>query len=58
MIMKINNENENIKNIFLIKTTYVKSCFYTNIPHSKSSWIHVMENNINITYQLMRRKET
>ena len=49
VLMKINKENENI---------YYISCFHTNILHIEFSWIHVMENNIKITYQLMRRHET
>ena len=46
--MKINNENENI---------YYISCFHTNILHIKSSRIPVMENNVNITYQVMGRQQ-
>ena len=30
----------------------------TNILHIKFSWIHVMENNIKVMYQLIRRQET
>ena len=43
VLMKINNENENI--------------YYISI-RIEFSWIHVMENNIKITFQLMRRHET
>ena len=45
--MKINNENE--------KYT-IRFIFHTNILHIKSSKIPVMENNINITYQVMGRQ--
>ena len=41
-----------------MKHIHYISCFHTNILHIKSSWIHIMENNIKITYQLMRRQET
>ena len=51
--MKLNNENET----YTLHFNYI-SCFHTNILHIKSSWIHVMENNIKITYQLMGRQET
>ena len=46
--MKINNENENYT-LHLI--------FHTNILHIKSSRIPVMENNVNITYQVMGRQK-
>ena len=42
--MKINNENEKYMLHFI---------FHTNISHIKSSTIPVMENNVNITYQVM-----
>ena len=42
--MKINNENEKYILHFI---------FHTNILHTKSSRIPVMENNVNITYQVM-----
>ena len=45
--MKINNENENYTLHFI---------FHTNILHIKSSKIPVMENNVNITYQVMGRQ--
>ena len=47
--IKINNENEKYTLHFI---------FHTNILHIKFSWIHVMENNIKTTYQLVRRQET
>ena len=46
--MKINNENENYTLHFII---------HTNILHIKSSRIPVMENNVNITYQVMGRQQ-
>ena len=46
--MKINNENE--KNI-------LHFIFHTNILHIKSSRIRIMEINVNITYQDMRRQQ-
>ena len=46
--MKRNNENEYYSLHFIFHT----------ILHIKSSWIHVMENNIKRTYQLVRRQET
>ena len=46
--MKINNENEKYALYF--------SCFHTNILHIKFSWIHIMENNVSITYQVMGRQ--
>ena len=46
--MKINNENE---------TYILHFIFHTNILHIKSSRIPVMENNVNITYQGMRRQQ-
>ena len=45
--MKINNENENYILHFI---------FYTKSLHIKSSRIPVMENNVNITYQVMGRQ--
>ena len=45
--MKINNENEKYTLHFI---------FHTNILHIKSSRIPVMENNVNITYQVMGRQ--
>ena len=48
--MKINNENENI---------YYISCFHTKVHeilYIKSSRIPGMENNVNITYQVMGRQ--
>ena len=47
--MKINNENENYILHFIIHTP-------TKYLHIKSSRIPVMENNVNITYQVMGRK--
>ena len=44
-------KNENEKYIFHF-------IFHTNILHIKSSRIPVMENDIKITYQLVRRQET
>ena len=41
-----------------MKHIYYISCFHTNILHIKFSWIHVMKNNIKITYQLVTRQET
>ena len=46
--MKINNENEKYILHFI---------FHTNILHIKSSRIPVMENNVNITYQVMGRQQ-
>ena len=46
--MKINNENENYTSHFI---------FHTNILHIKSSRIPVMENDVNITYQVMGRQQ-
>ena len=46
--MKINNENEKYILHFI---------FHTNILHIKSSRIHVMEQNVNITYQVMGRQQ-
>ena len=46
--MKINNENENYTLHFI---------FHTNILHIKSSSIPVMENDVNITYQVMGRQQ-
>ena len=46
--MKINNENE----IYILHFM-----FHTNILHIKSSRIPVMENNVNITYQVMGRQQ-
>ena len=45
--MKINNENEKYILHFI---------FHTSILHIKSSRIPVMENNVNITYQVMGRQ--
>ena len=47
-IMKINNENE---------TYTIHFIFHTNILHIKSSRIPVMENDVNITYQVMGRQQ-
>ena len=46
--MKINNENENYILHFI---------FHTNILHIKSSRIPVMENDVNIAYQVMGRQQ-
>ena len=46
--MEINNENE-------IYTLH--SIFHTNILQIKSSRIPVMENDVNITYQVMGRQQ-
>ena len=46
--MKINNENEKY---------IVHFIFHINILHIKSSRIPVMENNVNITYQVMGRQQ-
>ena len=46
--MKINNENENYTLHFI---------FHTNILHIKSSRIPVMENDVNIAYQVMGRQQ-
>ena len=46
--IKMNNENENYILHFI---------FHTNFLHIKSSRIPVMENNINITYQVMGRQQ-
>ena len=45
--MKINNGNENYTLHFI---------FHTNILHIKSSRIPVVENNVNITYQVMGKQ--
>ena len=45
--MEINNENEKYILHFI---------FHTKILHIKSSRISVMENNVNITYQVMGRQ--
>ena len=45
--MKLNNENEKYLLYFI---------FHTNILHIKSSRTLLMENNVNITYQVMRRQ--
>ena len=45
--MKINNENEKYILHFI---------FHTKSLHIKSSRIPVMENNVNITYQVMGRQ--
>ena len=47
--MEINNENEKYILHFI---------FHSDILHIKSSRIPVMENNIKITYQLVRRQDT
>ena len=47
--MKINNENEKYTLHFM---------FHTNILHIKSSRIPVMNNDVKITYQLVRRQDT
>ena len=46
--MKVNNENEKYMLHFM---------FHTNILHIKSSRIPVMENDVNITYQVMGRQQ-
>ena len=46
--MKINNENE----IYILHFI-----FHTNILHIKSSRIPAMENDVNITYQVMGRQQ-
>ena len=46
--MKINNKNEKYTLHFI---------FNTNILHIKSSRIPVMENDVNITYQVMGRQQ-
>ena len=46
--MKIKNENERYTLHFI---------FHTNSLHIKSSRIPVMENNVNITYQVMGRQQ-
>ena len=46
--MMINNENEKYVLHFI---------FHTDILHIKSSRIPVMENNVNITYQVMGRQK-
>ena len=46
--MKINSENE---------TYILHFIFHTNILHIKSSSIPVMENDVNITYQVMGRQQ-
>ena len=46
--MKINNDNENYTLHFI---------FHTNILKIKSSSIPVMENNVNITYEVMGRQK-
>ena len=46
--IKINNENENYTLHFI---------FHTKILHIKSSRIPVMENDVNITYQVMVRQQ-
>ena len=46
--MKINNENEHYILHFI---------FHTNILHTKSSRIPIMENIVNITYQVMGRQQ-
>ena len=46
--MEINNENETYTLHFI---------FHTNILHIKSSRIPVMENDVNITYQIMGRQQ-
>ena len=46
--MEINNENEKYALHFI---------FHTNILHIKSSRIPEMENNVNITYQVMGRQK-
>ena len=46
--MKINNENE----IYILHFI-----FHTNILYIKSSRIPVMENDVNITYQVMGRQQ-
>ena len=40
-----------------MKYIYYISCFHTNILHIKSSMIPVIENNVNITYQVMGRQQ-
>ena len=47
--MKMNNEKEKYTLHFI---------FHTNILHIKSSKIPVMENNVNITYQVMGDKRS
>ena len=46
----MNNENEN-------ENYTLHFIFHTSILHIKSSRIHVMENDVNITYQVMRRQQ-
>ena len=46
--MKINNEKEKYTLHFI---------YHKNILHIKSSWIPVMDNNVNITYQVMGRQQ-
>ena len=46
--MEINNENEKYILHFI---------FHTKILHIKSSRIPVMENDVNITYQVMGRQQ-
>ena len=46
--MKTNNENE---------TYTIHFIFHTNILHIKSSRTPVLENNVNITYQVMGRQQ-
>ena len=48
--MKINNENEN-------ENYTLHFIFHTNFLHIKSSMIPIMENNVNITYQVMGRQQ-
>ena len=47
--MEINNENEN----YILGVHFI---FHTNILHIEFLWIHVMKNNVNITYQVMCTK--
>ena len=48
--MKINNENDNYRST-------LHFIFHTNILHIKASRIPVMENNVNITYQVTGRQQ-
>ena len=48
--MKINNENEKYILYFIFHRSTLHFTY-------QISWIHVMENNVNITYQVMGRQQ-